>query len=178
MRSFLGIVLLLGGTALAQTTPVKPGLWEMTPGPTLMDGKPLPDMRQLMGGLQQMPPEMRSKMEAQMKAHGVSLGADGKVRSCVSAAQLEQGQWGQQQQQGSCKTQVLERSATRWRWKSVCTSPKAEGEGLAQIRGPEAYQVEMQWKSEREGRTHEMKTSATGRWLGADCGDLKPLQAR
>ena len=85
--------------SLACATPVahaldnlRPGLWEFRS--TRLSVAGLPDMSAQMGMLQQhikgLPADTRRMLEQQMQQRGVSLGADGSVRSCITAEQARQ----------------------------------------------------------------------------------------
>lgn len=171
-------LILLAGPALAQTPPIKPGLWEMKQLHLEVDGKPMPTMDQMAPQMAQqmaqMPPEMRKQMEAQMKAQGLALGGGGAIRTCISAAMLKQNQWGQAQQgQQDCKMDVLERSGSSWRWKVQCRA--GQGEGSTVFSGDAGYTSDMHWRGTAKGQPQSMKTKVQARWLGADCGGMKPL---
>lgn len=174
MRFIPLALFLLSAPALAQSPPIKPGLWEMKQLSLEVDGKPMPNMAQMAPQLSQLPPEVRKQMEAQMKAQGIDI-AGGGIRTCVSAEMLKQNQWGQGQQgQNDCKVDVMERGSSSWRFKVQCK--EGQGEGQTQFQGSEGYTSDMQWTGTQPGRTQKMKTKVQARWLGADCGGLKPIQ--
>lgn len=166
----LGLLLALPG-ALAQPAPIAPGLWENTPGPTLIDGKPMPVMADLSAQLAKLPPEMRKQMQQQMNAQGVDLGS-GKVRVCISAEMLKQDRW--QQPREGCQMEVTQRSGSEWRWKGRCTQPPGEMEGVTRFQGERAHTSQVRITTQRQGKTQVMTTEGSARWLGADCGALKP----
>jgi len=169
------VLILLAGPALAQTPPVKPGLWEMKQLQLEVDGKPMPTMAQMAPQLSQLPPEARKMMEAQMKAQGIDIGSGGGIRTCVSAEMLKQNHWGQSQQgEQDCKMDVLDRSGSTWRWKVQCKG--GQGEGSTVFNGSEGYTSDMHWRGTAKGQPQSMKTKVQARWLGADCGGLKPIQ--
>jgi hypothetical protein len=164
--------------AHAEAPPIKAGLWEITPESQMLDGKPMPNMSaQLAEQLKKMPPEMRKQMEAHMKAQGVQMVADGgqpAVRMCLTKAMLDQGQW-QKKADGQCQNTGTSHSGNTWSWKFKCTQPPSEGEGSTTFQGSDAYLTEMNMNTQREGKAHRMSMKHRGRWLGADCGDVKPL---
>lgn len=173
-RRLLSLVLLVGANALAQTAPpIRPGLWETTPGPMLLDGKPMPGMADMKAQLEKLPPQMRAQMQERMQKQGMQFGS-GSLRTCISAEMLKREDWGQPSQ-GRCKMTVTERSGSTWRWKSECSEPKSQGEGVTQFSGDSAYRSEMRWTSERGGKKQLMQTSAEARWLSNDCGGIAPL---
>lgn len=163
-------------TAHAEAPPIKPGLWEITTENQLLDGKPMPDVSaQMAEQLKKMPPEMRKQMEAHMKSQGVQLAPGGRaaVRLCLTREMLDQDRW--QNAQGQCQNTGTSRSGKAWSWKFKCTQPPGEGEGTTTFQGPDAYTSEMKMHTQRQGQAHEMTLRHRGRWIGADCGDVKPI---
>lgn len=171
-----GFACALAAPALAQNAPpIKPGLWEVH---MQHEGAGMPrQMPDMSEHLKNMPPEQRKQMEAMMKERGVDMsGGPGKMRICLDKASLDQGRW-QGGEQGGCKTDVLSRSATSWKWKSVCTEPQAVSEGEASFATAESYTVRSTTTMTRRGEERTIKTTLNSKWLGADCGDVKPVQA-
>src|SRR5688572_5613257 len=99
----------LSAAAHAQTTPpIKPGLWQVN---VENDGQKMPDMGE---HLKNLPPEQRRQVEAMMKERGVDMSGGG-MKICHTKESLDQGKW--QAEQGSCKTDVLSRTSTQWKWR-------------------------------------------------------------
>lgn len=160
------------GLALADplpAPPLKPGLWQVHTERSI-DGKPAPDMG---AQFQRMPPEARKRMEANMRQHGVQMLGEGNMRMCLTRESLGQGRW--QGQQERCKTELSARNGNTWTWKSTCSQPPVQSEGEATFQSPEAYTVKVNSTMQFQGRTQTSKMSLTGKWQGADCGDLQPL---
>ena len=183
LPSSVMVALALSGLGLAplvraEAPPIKTGLWEITTESQMLDGKPMPDVSaQLNEQLKKMPPEMRKQMEAHMKAQGVQMVAGGKgpaVRICLTKAMLDQDQW-QGRADGHCQNTGTSRSGNTWSWKFKCTQPPSEGEGSTTFQGSDAYVTDMRVNTERQGKPHQMAMKHKGRWLGADCGDVRPI---
>jgi len=172
-QSFATALFLAGLAASAQaqnTPPIKPGLWQMQMA-NEVDGQKAPDMAE---ALKNVPPEMRKQMEAMMKQRGVDMGAGGGTRICQNRESLDQGRW--KGEQGRCKTDMLSQSASSWKWRSRCTEPESETEGEAVFTGPESYTVNARSTTRVAGQMRQTNTSINAKWLGADCGDLKPMK--
>jgi len=168
--------LAFGATALgaiAQTAPpLKPGLWQVQ-STREIDGQKAPDP---MEQLKNLPPEARKQMEAMMKQRGVDIGSGGGTQKiCHTRESLDQGRW-RGDETGRCKTQVTQSSATAWKWHASCTQPESEMDGEATFTSPESYTVRMLMTSQRKGEPRNMRMTMNAKWLGADCGDLKPIQ--
>lgn len=172
LRSVVAAALACAAQAHAQSAPpIKPGLWRVV---VENDGQKMPDMSE---HLKNMPPEQRRQMEAMMKERGIDMsgGASG-MKLCLNKESLDQGKW--QGEQGKCKTDILSRTSTQWKWRSVCTDPKAESVGEANFADPENYTVTSTttMASAPGGAPRTVKSTVRSKWLGADCGDLKPMQ--
>lgn len=169
VRLIAAAAVLAAPLASAQVPPIKPGLWQ-TESDRSVDGRPAPDMAERMKNL---PPAARQQMEAMMKQRGVDV-SGGAVRMCLTRESLDQGRWNQVESR--CKTEFGARSAASWKWRAVCTQPDSTSDGEAVFHSPESYTVTVQTTAMRKGQPHTMRHVAKMRWLGADCGDVKPLQ--
>jgi len=159
----------------AQTAPpIKPGLWEVAMERNGAAQK-IPDMSER---LKSMSPEQRKQVEAMMKQHGVDMsGGLGKLRICLNKDSLDQGRWqGRGEGDTRCKTDVSERSNTSWKWHSVCTDPQSETTGEALFANAENYTVKSTTTMAWQGQTKTTQTTIRSKWLGGDCGDVKPVQ--
>jgi hypothetical protein len=149
-----GLVLFaIASSAQGQSAPpIKPGLWQVQ---MERDGGPAtPDMR------------------------GVDMtgGGAGSMKICLTKDQLSGNSW--QGEQAHCKTDVTSRSATAWKWHSVCTQPDSVSDGEASFPNPEHYVVKATTTTTMGAQKRTTKTMMTSKWLGPDCGDLKPIQPK
>jgi len=164
-------------TAHAEAPPIKPGVWEITTDSQTLNGQPLPDMSgQMAEQMKKLPPEMRQQMEAQMKARGVQMAPSGGrmgVRMCLTREMLDQNHW--QKMDGQCQNTAMSHSGATWSWKFKCTQPPSEGEGTTTFQGTDAYTSDMRMTTQRNGQPQTMTMKHKAKWLGADCGDLKPM---
>ena len=166
---FIPLALIGAATlASAQVPPIKPGLWQVQTERSV-DGKPAPDMSERMKSL---PPAARQQMEAMMKQRGVDT-SGGAMRICMTRETLDQGRWNETNPR--CKTEFGTRSASTWKWRSVCTQPDATSEGEAVFHSPESYSMTVNSTMQVKGQTRSSKQVAKMQWVGADCGDVKPM---
>jgi Protein of unknown function (DUF3617) len=152
--------------AAAQSPPIKPGLWEIK-SDRQIDGKaaaPPGDK------LQNLKPEDRARIEAAMKQRGMAVGTGDLNRICLSKDSLDAGRW---QHSASCKTDYGTRSASAWKWHSVCGDTVIDGEAL--FANAENYTVSTTSTHAFRGQTRTTQATLKAHWLGADCGELKPL---
>lgn len=162
------------GVAQAQTAPpIKPGLWQVH-SQREVDGQrvQMPDMSER---FKTMRPEARQQMEAMMKQRGVDMGG-GDVKICLTKDSLDPGQW--QRQQGTCKTDYSSRSGSTWKWHTSCTEPAAETDGEATFTSADAYTVKTATTMTIQGQTRTTRMVLDSKWLGPDCGDVKPVNPR
>jgi hypothetical protein len=163
------------GGASAQT--LKPGLWEITNHMKSGSGQ----MEQAMAMAQQhmaaMPPEKRRMIEEMLAKQGVQLGAGGpgsmSSRTCLTKEMVERDEM--PTKYGECTTTSQSRSGNTMKFAFTCTQPPSSGEGTYTFLSPEAYTVKMTVQSTVQGKRETMTMDGTGRWLGADCGNIKPL---
>jgi hypothetical protein len=160
---------LFAASAAAQTPPIKPGLWQMQ-STRLLDGQKAPDPA---AQLKNLPPEARARMEQMLKQQGIDVGGNGGSRMCMSAESFERNTW--QGSQHDCKTDWKSRSGKRWTWTSTCMAPPSQSEGEAVFTDAENYTVKHHMTMQRQGQAHTSDMTVVAKWLGADCGDLKPF---
>lgn len=166
--------LALAAAAHAQTT--KPGLWEVTNKMQSSSGemeKAMANMEKQMAG---MPPEQRKQMQDMMAKQGVSMtpGTGGMtMKVCITKEMADRNELGQQQQ-GDCKTTQSPRSGNTVKFSYVCTQPPSSGEGLMTFAGDTAYTMKMNTTTSVKGKPEKMSMDASGKWLSADCGAIKP----
>ncbi len=174
-------LLALTGVAQAATPPMRPGLWEVQTVSREMNGKPMPDPSALMAAnMDKIPPEMRAQIEAQMKARGLQMGAaggaPGSLRVCVSQDMINGNRW-QQQHEGRCQHSGASQSGNTWTVSFTCQDPEAQGEVRTTFNGAESYSSDMTVTTQRKGKPTQMHMRHQAKWLGASCGDLKPMNA-
>lgn len=160
--------------ALVQAQGMKPGLWEMTQKPQL-DPATQAKMDQMQKQLANMPAEQRKMMEQMMSQRGVSMssmaGGIISVKTCISKEQAERHEM-PVSESGRCKHDT-QRSGKTVKTHFVCTDPASEGDGEFTFDSPEHYSNKLTIK-----RGDKLMTiTGEARWLGSDCGDIKPHAA-
>lgn len=155
---------------------LKPGLWEVT---NKISGNP--QMEQAIAQMQQqmasMPPAQRKQMEETMARQGVQMGggaAGVAVRVCMTKEMVDQNPV-PVQQQGDCKTTTQQRTGNTYKTAFTCANPASSGEGEYTFMGPEAYKGKMTVQSSPRGKPETMTMEGSGKWIGADCGSVKPF---
>jgi hypothetical protein len=168
--------LALATGAAAQTT--KPGLWEITNKMQSSSGEMEKAMASMEKQLAGMSPEQRKQMQDMMGKQGMSMGAGTgggmSMKMCITKEMAERNEM-PQQQQGDCKTTQSPRSGNTMKVSYVCTQPPSSGEGVMTFNGDTAYTMKMNTTSTVKGKPEKMTMDASGKWLSADCGNIKPI---
>lgn len=176
LRFTLTACTLAAACAGASGQTLKPGLWEMT---SKMGGNP--EMEKAMAQMQQqmasMPPAQRKQMEEMMAKQGVQMGTSAgggmNVKMCLTKEMVERNEIGATQ--GDCKTTMQPRVGSTMKMSFVCTTPPSSGEGEFTFVSNEAYQSKMKITSSPRGKPETMTMEGSGKWQGADCGNIKPI---
>jgi hypothetical protein len=178
MNRILAAAVLGACVPLASAQNLKPGLWESTQN---MQFAGNPQMQQQMAQAQQqmanMPPEQRKMVEEMMKQRGVSMsvrsGGGMTVKYCITpemAARKEV-----PAQRGDCKTSHTPMGPGKMKIAFTCSNPPSSGEGEVTFSSPEAYSMKMVVNTSMQGRPEKVNMDSSARWLGSDCGDIKPF---
>lgn len=173
MRAALLLLLLAAGTAQAQK--LAPGLWEHAVTMKSEGGQAEAAMAQMQQQLAAMPPEQRKQFEAMMASRGMAAGGKpNAVRVCVSPAMAAREEM-PQGEEGRCKRESLQRSGSTVRFKFVCEGdPPTRGEGEFTFAGSKAYSGKTVVDRVVKGKPERMEMQIEGRFVAADCGDVKP----
>ena len=144
---------------------MKPGLWEMT-------------MKSDMGGRQM--PQLTPEQLEKMKKLGVPMpGAGGSFvhRVCMSKKMVERDQPAMDREQSECQMKNFNRSGNSYSVEVVCDGPKITGRGTMKgtVVNGESLTSTYDFNGMAYGHETNQHRETTGKWLGSDCGDIKPL---
>ena len=159
----------------ASAQSMKPGLWEIH---NKMGGNAEMDeaMAEMHKQLASMSPAERKQMEAVMGQQGVKLaspsaGGGFAAQVCMTREMVERNDM---PVQDGCRTTLNQRSGNTVKHAFTCTNPPSSGEGTVTFSGPEAYTSKMTLKTVSGGKTETTTMNTSGKWLKADCGNVKP----
>jgi hypothetical protein len=162
----------------AHAQSIKPGLWEITNKVDSADGKMQSAMAEMQKQLAGMDPEQRKMMEQMMARQGVQLStsADGGLRTkmCMTREMAARNEV-PVQQQGDCTHKRAPGAGGTMKISFTCTNPRTSGEGEVSFQGDTGYRMKMKMVSEASGKPETLTMDAAAKWLGADCGNVKPL---
>lgn len=145
---------------------IKPGLWEMNVKSDAFKNMP------------KIPPEQMK----QMREMGVNMPQmqDGGMVSkmCITKEMAERDEAPQMNQKESgCESKNYKRSGNTYSLDIVCDGPDMKGTG--KVKGTyasnERFSSSYDFKGTAHGQPINHQQEATGKWLGADCGSVKPL---
>lgn len=173
MKAFAIAMILAGAVSGAAAQNLKPGLWEVQ---QKMQGNPelerqLAEARKQMAAL---PPEQRRQIEAMMAPQGAQVGpGGGSIRLCLTREMVERNEI--PGGQGDCKVTRQQRSGSTVTAAFSCANPPSTGESQITFTSPESYRMRTTATTSVGGSAEKMTVEGSGRWLGADCGNVKPV---
>lgn len=159
--------------AQAQATKLRPGLWEHGYTMKSQSGQMEAAMKQMQQSMANLPPDQRKMMEDMMAKQGVGIGPGGNtVRVCLSKEDVERDQPPQQE---GC-TQTAKRNGNVWQVSFQCKGPPpSSGEGQVTLVSPTTYTGNFTLRTVNEGKPEQLQMGQNGKWLGADCGNIRPV---
>ena len=199
MKSFLFVAVasLMAASSVAQVkVDMKAGLWQHTmkfegDGEAqflaLQQDQSNQMINDIQAQLKNMPPEQRKMMEealaqsktqtAQMpnyQSERMSFSKDGIVtKDCITQAEIDKG-WSPDAEQG-CTSTVTESGKNKYKLQQVC-----EGDDTSSMNGEVTFSSTTQFsgkgtlKQVTNGKTYTLPVTLDGKWLGNECGAIKP----
>ncbi|MCJ0764646.1 DUF3617 domain-containing protein [Variovorax terrae] len=159
---------------------IKPGLWEITSKMQSASGQLEQSMAQMQKQLASMPPEQRKMMEDMLAKQGLKQDPASGItaKSCVTPEMAARGAM-PIQQHGECTNTLSPRVGNTVKVAFTCaTRPPSSGEGEITFASNEAYSMKMRMNTTTpQGKPETVTLDGTGKWLGADCGNVKPTAA-
>jgi hypothetical protein len=176
LHVFAGMML-LAASFCAGAQVMKPGLWEINNKMQTSGGRMEQDMAQAQQQMAAMPPEQRKMMQDMMSKQGMSMGAGGpgttSVKTCMTKEMVERNEI--PAQQGGCKHTTSPRVGNTMKMSFTCANPPSRGEGQVTFASSEAYTMKMIMTTVVKGKQEKVNMDASGTWLSADCGAIKPI---
>jgi len=156
------LTLSASGAALAAGA-MKPGLWEMTMKSDAMKAMPA----------------MSPKQMEQMRKAGVNMPqmSDGGMvtKVCISKEMAERDQPMVREESG-CQMKNYKRTGSSYSMDMVCDSAQMKGTGTVKgtYQGDSAFSSTYDFKGTAHGQPVNQHSETSGKWLAADCGNVKP----
>jgi hypothetical protein len=135
-------------------------------------------MAQMQKQMAAMPPAQRKQMEEMMAKQGTQMpaaapGGGMSMKMCMTKEMAERSEI--PAQQGDCKTTQQSRTGNTMKVAFTCTNPPSSGEGQYTFTSAEAYNMKMTVTTTVQGKPQKMNMEGSGKWLSADCGNVKPV---
>jgi hypothetical protein len=156
----------------------KPGLWEVS---STVSSPTNPQMTKQMEEAQKamanMPPAQRKMMEDMLAKQGMSMsmsagpGGATVIKHCVSPEMASRPPVEQRQ---GCTYNFNQRGNVH-NFSYKCTNPPSDGEGEIVFSSSDAYNGKMRLNSVRNGKKETIDIVTNGKFLGANCGNIKPM---
>jgi len=176
--TFFAVAVSLAGVAVLRAQnpvpPVKPGLWETRMSQLDANGKEVPSPE--IAAFARMSPAARAQMAEMMRGRGIQMpDENGVMKVCLTKEMFESGEWQQLAANTGCTTNYSARSGSVWKWHTSCPSMKSESDGEMAFTGSESYRTKMTTTLTMNGAPTTSTRIVQGKWLGAACGDVKPI---
>ncbi len=119
-----------------------------------------------------MTPEQKQRMESAMR--GVMGGKPTVTQTCMTREKFNDSNFMSSGSDNKCKQVLTTNSATTLDGTVTCTGDRAmSGEMHVLASSPTAFTGTMKMNTTERGRPMTVDIKMTGKWLGADCGDVK-----
>jgi len=175
-----GLSLALPCTLLAaQPAPkLKPGLWEHSVQIADQGGQMAAAMKETQAAMAALPPEQRKMMQEMMAKQGIGLDASGqKLRLCMTPEDVARDE--PPPAQDGC-TQNARRQGNTWTVSFQCPGrdgdPPSSGRGTVTLQSPTAYSGQFTINTQVGQKTEVVNMANQGRWIAADCGNVRPVR--
>ena len=157
--------------AAAPKLDVRTGLWEVTSVGETSGMPPIPAE-----ALARMTPQQRTQFEVQMKAAMEASNKPDVRKVCVTDRTLERGMDLNDRQRATCKRSVLASMASVMDVRMECTgSEKSTGTFHFQALDRQTMHGNFNMVVADGANSMTIKRTIDGKWLGADCGTVKPI---
>jgi hypothetical protein len=170
----LGAGLIFGSAvctgALGATLDVKTGLWEMSSSGETSGMPPIPPE-----ALAQMSPEQRAQVQARMAAAMERSNKPDVTRSCITDKTLQRGLDFNEQERPNCKRTTISSTSSQIDVRMECTGEqKMNGTFHFEAVDRQTIHGNINMVVSSGANAMTIKRTMQGKWLGNDCGNVKP----
>ena len=161
---------------------LKPGLWEVKIVKQVVDGRDMTAqlaasaerMQQIMAN---MPPDQRARMQAMMPNGGAGVGENGNFRICVSPEFAKRDQ-PVIDKDGHCQPATVKHdgNVTSYEFSCAANGTTRQGKGETVSTGDLLSNRVDMTTTQPSGQTRNIHNESEMRYLGPDCGDVKPFE--
>jgi hypothetical protein len=163
------VSLAAAGEAASMSLNLHYGLWEMSSAGTISGAPPIPA-----ADLAKLTPAQRAQMAAVMASAMSAANKPHTFKSCITADSLQRG-FKDPELSNGCTQTILSSTSTDMEVKVACTGRHTmDGTFQFQAASPEAINGTIDMSVMEGSNTMKINRTITGRWVGADCGKVKP----
>ena len=177
-QKLFGFFLTLAIALPCSAQSMKPGLWNINTKMKSGDGELANAMTQMQAAMASMPAEQRKQMEDMMAKQGVSIspGSGGAVHAkvCMSKEMVERHSL-PMNNTGNCTEKRGPLINGKMKVSFSCTNPPSSGNGEFTFRDDKSFAMTMHTTTTIAGKSDRISMESDGRWVGADCGAIKPM---
>lgn len=160
----------LSSTAIAKEINMRAGLWEVRTTSDLLHLMPL------------IPPDQLQNMQDLAKQYGLEM-PQIENGAAISQACITQDMAKQKtlpnfyQEELGCASKKATRDGNLYKVNFTCNSAELKGNGTAEgmLSSAESFSGHTQFTGKSQGVAVNEKADIDGKWIGASCGNLKPL---
>ncbi|MES2073535.1 MAG: DUF3617 domain-containing protein [Pseudomonadota bacterium] len=163
--------LLLSAAASHAAGNIKPGLWEMT---MQMD----PAQAEMMAKMPKLSPEQIEQMNKMGVKMPQMQGGAMVHKVCLTKEMVERERPPvMQKEQSMCQPKNFSKNSSGYTVDIVCDGPDLKGTGTAKgtFTSTESFTSVYDFKGTARNKPVSQHHESSGKWLGADCGDVKPM---
>ena len=165
----VAVTLVAVAAAQAPMLDVKMGLWETTTKISFANAPAMPKIPD--DQLAKMPPEQRAQVESMMKS---MQGAPVTTKSCITKDKFLRSGFMEERPNQNCKQEITTNTPRLLEGTVVCTGASAMTVQMRlEASSPTQYKGTMKGKTTTGRGQMDMTADISGKWLGADCGDVK-----
>jgi hypothetical protein len=174
------LAILCAANASAQLPNIKPGLWQLdVTVPGQAQGHPMAGyVEKMKSQMASLPPEQRKQLEkslANLETRGTEFTGNGlRTKECITKENIAKFDLLGKKGPDSC-TRNSSPTAGGVKVSMTCTQPQMKVDAAIKFQSEKAYTFEsLATATGPDGKTMSQKSSGTGKWLGSDCGKIKP----
>ena len=166
--------------ASAQQMNIKPGLWQLEvtlPGEA--NGNQMAGLlEQMKAQMASMPPDQRKEMEKMLgdfQARGTEIKGDRmRMKECITKEDIAKFDFLGKKDKDSCTRKSLP-MVGGMKVSMACTQPPMKVDAAVKFQGEKAFTFEsLSTMAGPDGKQMTQKSSGSGKWLGSNCGKVKP----
>jgi len=146
----------------------KLGLWEVTSTQMMTGAPPIPAE-----ALAKMPPEQRERMEAMFKQR-LGQPVVRTNQTCMTQDKLAKAPFAEEKE--ACQRTIVSSTSKSFEMHQDCTEKngyQTSADAKYEVVGDNAMKGSIKVKATHDGHTTNMNIDLSGKWLSADCGNVK-----